>query len=133
MAVAQKSRGWANVDERALSAPTLAFDLEAELAALRKEPEWKAKGQNARTLAKYPDTRIVLEVMRKGTRFSPNGPAERLTVQCLSGRVRVHHPDRRTTDVRAGGLCTVDRFMVTEVEAMADSSCLLTVSWPPGA
>jgi hypothetical protein len=133
MAVAQRSRGWATGLERALAAPALAFDLEAELAALKKEPEWKARGRNARTLAKYPDTRIVLELMRKGTRFAPNGPSERLTIQCLTGRVRVHHPDKRTTEVRAGGLCTLDRFMVTEVEAMQESGCLLTVSWPPGA
>lgn len=133
MAVMQRSRGWASGLVRHVSGPTLTFDLPAETAALRLEPEWKVSGHGARTLAKYPDTRIVLEAMRGGTSFSPNGPSERLTVHCLSGHLRIRHPDQRATDLHAGGLCALDRFMVDKVEAVTDCACLVTVSWPPPA
>ncbi|HET9553518.1 MAG TPA: hypothetical protein VFP50_11165 [Anaeromyxobacteraceae bacterium] len=133
MAVAQKKVLVRSSLARPLHGPTLAFDLDAEVEALRKEAEWRATGRNARTLAKYPDTRIVLEVMKKGTRFAPNGPSERLTLQCLHGRVRVHVPTGRHVEVKAGALCTLDRFMANQIEALADSACLLFVSWPPSA
>jgi hypothetical protein len=115
---------------RPLHGPSLAFDLSAEAAAMRGELEWREHGRTARTLAKYPDTRLVLEVMRKGTRFTPNGPSERIAVHCLAGRVRVHLPDGHVVEVGGGALCALDRYMTIEVEALEDSTCLLTVSWP---
>jgi hypothetical protein len=133
MAVAQKKTVVRPSLARPLHGPTLTFDLDAEVEALRREAEWRTAGRNARTLAKYPDTRIVLEVMRKGTRFAPNGPCERLTLQCLHGGVRVHLPTGRHVDVKAGSLCTLDRYMANQIEALADAACLLWVSWPPSA
>jgi len=44
--------------------------------------------------------------------------------------VRVHLPDFHTIDVTAGGLCTLDRYMAIEVEALQESGCLLSVAWP---
>jgi hypothetical protein len=119
--------------ERPLHGPALSFRLADEAAALRAEAGYREHGRAARTLAKYAETRVVLEAMRAGTRFAPNGPSERLAVHCLEGRVRVHLPDFRRVEVEAGGLCTLDRYMAIEVEALADSACLLTVAWPPAA
>jgi hypothetical protein len=118
---------------RPLHGPTLAFRLEDELAALRREPGYREHGRAARTLAKYSETRLVLEAMRAGARFSPNGPSEQMTLHCLTGHVRVHLPDFHTLDVTGGGLCTLDRYMAVEVEAVEESGCLLTVAWPPEA
>lgn len=119
--------------ERPLHGPALDFRLDDELAALRREPAYREHGRAARTLAKYTETRLVLEAMRAGARFSPNGPSERITLQCLSGHVRVHLPDFHALDVTGGGLCTLDRYMAIEVEAVEESGCLLTVAWPPAA
>jgi hypothetical protein len=105
----------------------------AEISALKREPAWQDHGRNARTLAKYPDARFVLEVMRPGTRFAPGGPGERIAVHCLAGRVRVHLPDGGTEEVSGGTLCTLDRFMAIEIEAVQESACLLTVAWPAAA
>jgi len=119
--------------ERPLHGPAMAFRLDEELAALRREPGYREHGRAARTLAKYDETRLVLEAMRAGARFAPNGPSERITLQCLDGHVRVHLPNFHTIEVGAGALCTLDRYMAIEVEALVESGCLLTVAWPPGA
>ncbi len=118
--------------ERPLHGPALTFHLAEELAALRREPGYREQGRAARTLAKYDETRVVLEAMRSGTRFAPNGPSERLAVQCVDGHLRVHLPDFHTVELPAGALCTLDRYMAIEVEAVGESGCLLTVAWPAG-
>ncbi len=118
--------------ERPLSGPCLEFDLEADLARLHAEDTWRRNGHNARTLAKYPDTRIVLGCARAGTRMSAHEPNERLTVQCLSGHVRVY-AGGKAVDLRAGHLAVADKAMAHDIEAVKDSSFLLSVSWPTGA
>lgn len=115
--------------ERPLSGPSLEFDLEAELARLRSEDTWRRNGHNAQTLAKYPDVRIVLGCARAGTRMPTHEPNERLTVQCISGHVRVYAAGK-AMDVKAGHLAVVDKAMAHDIEAVKDSAFLLSVSWP---
>ena len=115
--------------ERPLSGPSLEFDLEAELARLRSEDTWRRNGHNAQTLAKYPDVRIVLGCARAGTRMSTHEPNERLTVQCLSGHVRIY-AGGKAMDVKAGHLAVIDKALAHDIEAVKDSAFLLSVSWP---
>lgn len=118
--------------ERALSGPCLEFDLEADLARLRAEGTYRRTGHNARTLAKYPDVRIVLGCARAGTRISTREPNERLTIQCLSGLVRVY-AGGKAMELKAGHLAVADKTMAHDIEAVADSAFLLSVSWPTSA
>lgn len=118
--------------ERPLSGPCLDFDLEADLARLRSEDTWRRNGHNARTLAKYPDIRIVLGCARAGIRISTNEPNERLTVHCLSGHLRVY-AGGRAVDVKAGHLVVTDKATAHDIEAVKDSAFLLSVSWPASA
>lgn len=131
MATAQKT--FQARSNRPLHGPSITVDLAGEIAALKREAAWQEHGRNARTLAKYPDTRFVLEVMRAGTRFSPGGPSERIAVQCLAGRVRVHLPSGHAEEVPGGSLCTLDRYMAVEIEAVEESACLLEIAWPAAA
>jgi hypothetical protein len=51
-----------------LAEPLLQIDLERELQQLRQEDSWKREtGRSSKTLAKYPDFRIVLILMKGGT------------------------------------------------------------------
>ncbi len=118
--------------ERSLSGPCLDFDLEADLARLRGEDAYRRNGHNARTLAKYPDVRIVLGCARAGTRISIREPNERLTIQCLSGLVRVD-AGGKAVDLAAGHLAVADKAMAHDIEAVTDSAFLLSVSWPTSA
>lgn len=117
-------------EERPLSGPILTTDVAAEILALKREPTWKETGHNARTLVKYPDLRIVLEVQQAGTRIRTHEPAERMTLQCIEGALRVHLPDGGAVETRRGHLLALDKAMAHEVEALEDCAYLLTVSWP---
>src|SRR5579864_7848976 len=53
-----------------LAEPLLQIDFERELRQLRLEDSWQREsGRSSKTLAKYPDFRIVLILMKNGTRM----------------------------------------------------------------
>ncbi len=109
----------------------MAFDLNAELTALRRESAWQRNGHNARTLAKYPDLRIVLATAQRGVRMRTHEPNERIAVQVLRGRVRFGAGDQ-VIEAAEGQLVTIDKSMAHEIEALEESAFLLHVSWPLG-
>lgn len=116
--------------ERPLAGPCLTFDLPFEVARLRAEDTYLRTGHNGRTLAKFPDTRLVLSVLRAGSRMRTHETGERLAVQMVIGRARLWMPYGGTEDVSSGGLAVMDREMAHEIEALEDCALLLTVSWP---
>lgn len=115
--------------ERPLEGPCLTFDLARELAQLQVEDTYLRTGHNARTLAKYEDTRIVLTALRKGARVRTHETDERIAIQCLLGRVRVWLPYGTSEEVSEGGLGVLDRGVAHELEALEDCAFLLTVTW----
>jgi quercetin dioxygenase-like cupin family protein len=116
--------------ERPLSGPHLSFDIGGEIARLRAERIFKVEGHDARTLVKYPDLRIVLTVAKPGVRMRTHETDERITLQCVSGRLRVHLPDGGHVNVGGGHLLALDKAMAHEVEALEESAFLLCLSWP---
>lgn len=115
--------------EGTLSAPLLEFDLKAEMKQLRQEAPWRDTGRNAKTLVKHPDFRIVLIVMKAKTHMREHKAAGRISVQTLTGNVRLHLP-AKSVAVAAGHLLALDRAMPHDVEALNQSAFLLTISWP---
>ena len=62
-----------------LAEPLLQIDLERELQQLRREDSWQREtGRSAKTVAKYPDFRIVLILMNSGTRMRHQSEAKRV-------------------------------------------------------
>ncbi len=114
---------------RPLAQPSMAFDLNAELNALRRESAWQCNGHNARTLAKYPDMRIVLAVARRGMHIKTHEPNERIAIQVLRGHVRFDAADQ-VIDAHDGQLVTIDRAMAHEIQVVEESAFMLYVSWP---
>lgn len=110
-----------------LAGSFLQFDLGAEADRLRREPGAKA-GQNAKTLAKYDDFRIVLITLEAETRIPWHHTAGRIAISIVSGHVRVH-ADGRTFDMPAGSLLALDRTLPHDVEALEPSALLLTIAW----
>ncbi len=47
----------------------------------------------------------------------------------LTGKLRLHLPDQ-TVELPAGRLLTLERALPHDVEALEESSFLLTISWP---
>ena len=112
-----------------LAAPLLTFDIASELEQLRREDTWQREDHNAITLVKEPDFRVVLVAVKRGGRLEEHHTHGRISIQVISGLLRLHLPDQ-TIDLPEGRLLALDRQIKHDVEALEESSFLLTVAWP---
>ena len=112
-----------------LAEPLLQIDFERELQQLRREDSWEREtGRSSKTLAKYPDFRIVLILMKSGTRMRQHRAEGRISIQQLMGQARIHLADRKVT-LSTGHLLVLDCGVLHDVEALEESALLLTISW----
>jgi len=112
-----------------LAEPLLQIDLDQELQHLRREDSWhRETRRSSKTLAKYPDFRIVLILMKSGTRMRQHKAEGRISIQQLKGKVCIHLAERKVT-VSAGHLLVLDCGVLHDVEALEESALLLTISW----
>jgi quercetin dioxygenase-like cupin family protein len=112
-----------------LAEPVLQIDFERELQQLRREDSWQRQtGRSSKTLAKYPDFRIVLILMKSGTRMRQHRAEGRISIQQLKGQVRVHLADRKV-NLSTGHLLVLDCGVLHDLEALEESALLLTISW----
>ncbi|MBI5169131.1 MAG: AraC family ligand binding domain-containing protein [Candidatus Eisenbacteria bacterium] len=96
---------------------------------MRKEGPWLQHGRNALTLAKYADLRIVYMLMKAGTRLPQHHATGRISVQTVTGHVRLHLSER-TVELPAGHLLALEQEVQHDVEAIEESTILLTLAWP---
>jgi quercetin dioxygenase-like cupin family protein len=111
-----------------LTAALLALDLTREIKQLRSEGRWQS-GHTAKTLAKYPDLRVVLIVMKAGGRREKHQAEGRISVQTLDGKIRFNTAER-SVELPAGQMLTLERSIPHDVESTVDSAFLLTIAWP---
>ena len=104
------------------------FDLTAELERLKDEATWST-GQNARTLIKYDNLRVVLTALQAGATMPEHQTDGRVSVQVLSGHVLVR-ASGRAFNLRTGGLLALDQGIRHDVTAIEESALLLTIGWP---
>jgi quercetin dioxygenase-like cupin family protein len=113
---------------RAMAAPFLDFDLGRELDQLQRELQ-PPNDQNAKTLVKYDDLRIVLIALKARARIPGHRAEGRVAVHTIRGHIRMRALER-TFDLPAGSLLTLDEGVAHDVEALEDSAVLLTIAWP---
>jgi quercetin dioxygenase-like cupin family protein len=111
-----------------MAAAYLEFDLARELEQLHQEPEWR-RGQNAKTLVKYDDFRVVLIALKPQARLSEHQTEGRLAIQTVAGHIQVR-AQGRTFDLPMGRLLALDQGLPHDVEALEESAFLLTIAWP---
>jgi quercetin dioxygenase-like cupin family protein len=111
-----------------MAGPYLEVDLGREIGQLHRESPWQG-GQNARTLVKFDDFRVVLTALKAGERIAEHKTRGRVTIHLLTGHVRLAARGR-TFDLRPGSLLALDRETPHELEALEDSAFLLTLAWP---
>lgn len=104
------------------------FDLPAEIHRLQAETTWR-KGQNARTLIKYDDFRVVLIALQAKVRIPEHKTEGRISIHVLSGHIQLK-AFGRTFSLRTGGLVALDHGVSHHVEALEESAVLLTIAWP---
>src|SRR5215467_11318694 len=110
-----------------LNAPLLTLDLNREIKQLRSEERWQS-GHTAKTVAKYPDFRVVLIVMKTGGRLEKHRTVGRISVQTLEGKIRFSTADR-SVEVAPGQMLTLEHDIPHDVEAITDNAFLLTIAW----
>ena len=111
-----------------MAGPFLEFDLPAEVHRLRAETTWST-GQNARTLIKYDNLRVVLTALQANASIPEHKTEGRISIHVLSGHIQVK-TFGRTFSLRPGGLLALDHGVAHDIEALEESSFLLTIAWP---
>ena len=109
-----------------MAAPFLEFDLPAEIHRLHAEKTWEG-GQNARTLIKYDDFRVVLMALKANVRVPEHKTEGRLSVHLLAGHIQVKAAGR-TFNLRPGGILAFDHGVPHDVEAIEETALLLTIA-----
>lgn len=105
----------------------LQFDFSHEIAQLRQEDSWqRGTGRSSKTLAKHPDFRVVLTLMKANTHVNEHRTDARISIQTIMGKIRLHLP-ARTVELAVGQLLVLDSDVPHDVEAIEESAFLLTV------
>jgi hypothetical protein len=110
--------------ELRVSRPVLVFDLWREVNELKLEDTWRKHGVNAKTLVKRDDECLIVEVMRKGSTVRRHRIDSSVTLQALTGRLRVFLADR-IVELPVGHVIDLAAGEPFEMEAMAETACLL--------
>ena len=105
-----------------------AFEIVDIAREMRAEDTYARDGHTARTLVREADLRIVLMVMRAGSIMKEHRVAETASVHSLTGHVRLRLPDG-VADLPSGRLLVLERGLLHNVEALEESTLLLTLGW----
>lgn len=112
----------------AAGGPTLTFDLVFESERLRGEKAWTS-GRNAKTLVKHSDYRLVLTIMKAGTRMHQHRAKGSVCIQPVSGHLRIHTLGS-SFELRPGQILSFDPNLAHDVEAVEDTTFLVGIAWP---
>ncbi len=116
-----------------LAGRLLHFNLAQELRHLREQDSWqRGTGRSSKTLAKYPDFRVVLVLMKADSEMKEHHADARISVQILQGKIQVHLPDQ-SVELNAGELICLEAGIHHDVKSLEESAFLITLSWPGGS
>jgi quercetin dioxygenase-like cupin family protein len=104
----------------------LTFDLAAEVDRLHADAAWST-GRSARTLVKHDDFRVIVLALKAGVSIPEHQTRGRLSVQVLSGHLRMT-ASGRTFELEPGHLLTLASDEPHAVDALQDSAFLLTTA-----
>jgi quercetin dioxygenase-like cupin family protein len=105
------------------------FDLTTADRELRHEDAYAREGHAGRTLVREPDLRIVLLALKAGDRIPEHRADTTASIHTLSGHVRLHLEDH-VVELPAGRLLALEGGLRHDVEAVVESTLLLTLGRP---
>jgi quercetin dioxygenase-like cupin family protein len=115
-----------NLDNRILEAPILNFSIDKEIAQLKKETEWINGDRNAVTLQKNSNLCVVLLSLHKGAKLLEHTVDGPITLFVISGKIKFAC-ENKEVDVESNGLLVLEKKTSHDVEALEDSTFILTV------
>ncbi|HEV2114185.1 MAG TPA: cupin domain-containing protein [Terriglobales bacterium] len=101
------------------------IDLESELRSLQARDDEVTSNM----LLKTSDLRILLIAMKRGARLPEHHADARLSIQVWKGSVRLT-VSGETAVLKGGSVAALEASVLHSVEAIEDSSLLLTLAWP---
>jgi len=110
-----------------IGAPIVKVCLGNAVKKLQHDPAWE-HGRSSITLAKYPDFRAVLVTMKAGTTMEEHKTEGSISVHTLTGHVRLSVGKERI-EIPADHVVMLYSDLPHSVEALVDSSFLLTIAW----
>jgi quercetin dioxygenase-like cupin family protein len=110
-----------------MAVPLLHFDIAEQVRHLRQEPVWASGTRNAITLTKEPGLRVVLTVLKQGTRLHEHHASGPLTLQVISGRLDLRAAGRSVV-VGPGAVAVLESAVGHELHAIEESAFLLTIA-----
>jgi quercetin dioxygenase-like cupin family protein len=105
-----------------------AFDIVDIAREMRAQEAYARDGHTARTLVREADLRVVLMVLNTGSIIKEHRVAETAVVHSLEGHVRLRLPDK-VADLPSGRLLVLESDLQHSVEALEESTLLLTIGW----
>ena len=116
-------------EARKLDSPLMTVSLDEEIARLRSGKQWASNRRAAITLMKTPDFRIVLIALGLGKIMHEHRAEGPITLLVQQGAIRLTVTGAEHV-LKRGQLLTLDRVIAHEVEALEESTLLLTIVQP---
>lgn len=117
-------------NKSAVSQDLNSFKLSSEIAQMKQDESWEKSGRSSRTLIKVGAMRLVLNAMKAGTEIKThhaNGP---ISVHCIEGKLKFSTEEKSVT-LQKGDLLTLEELVKHSVEAVEETTFLLTVALCP--
>jgi quercetin dioxygenase-like cupin family protein len=107
--------------------PVVTLDLDEEIRAA--SDALRAQDRSAVALVKHRDLTVTLLALRKGAHLHEHSAKGSVSVQVVAGVIRLSAAGGEKT-VSSGTICVLDREVPHAVEALEDSTLLLTAALP---
>lgn len=118
---------WHARSDRPIAVPFLHFDIAEQVRHLKQESVWASGTRNAITLTKEPGVRVVLTVLKQGTKLHEHQASGPLTIQVISGRLDLHAAGQSIV-LAPGEVAVLESAVAHELEAIEESAFLLTIA-----
>jgi quercetin dioxygenase-like cupin family protein len=107
----------------------IAIRLDDEIARAKAQPPWSSGDRFAASLVKHRDLTVTVLLLRKGARLNEHTARGSISLQVIAGAVRFRAAGDEKT-LAAGMLCVLEREVPHAVEALEESTLLLTAALP---
>jgi len=102
------------------------IDIRAEITRLKSEQAWADNDRHGSSLVKGDGINVALMLLKKGAKLQEHHTREPITVQVIEGRINFIAKGTPRL-VTAGTIVALDRGIAHSVEALEESSLVLTV------
>ena len=112
---------------RALTGENLTFDMDEQIAELRRDECYVRSGRVGRTLVKAGPLRITLTLIAEGVEVGTHHAASPMTLQALQGRLRYRVGDEEF-EIGQGEVLFFGPGHTQDIRALEDTALLLTIT-----